>query len=84
MNNMNGFKRHGIHHASPSSINQWEEAADVWVAKYLFVKKFPASAAMWRGIVVEDIVVATISERLRFDDALKAGLAKFDKEVGKL
>jgi len=81
---MNGYQRHGINHASPSSINQWEEAADVWVAKYLFDKRFPGSPAMWRGIVTEDIVVATISERLRFDDALKAGLAKFDREVGKL
>jgi len=81
---MNGFEKHGINHASPSSINQWEDAADIWVAKYLFKKKFPASAAMWRGIVVEDIVVATISERLRFDDALEAGLAKFDREMKKL
>ena len=81
---MNGFEKHGIRHASPSSINQWEEAADVWVAKYLFKNRFPGSAAMWRGIVTEDIVVATISERMSFDAALAAGLKKFDREMKKL
>ena len=76
---MNGFDKHGIKHLSPSSINLWTNAPDVWVAQYLFGKRGPMSAAAMRGICTEDAVVAVLQGKNK-DGALDAALEKFDKE----
>jgi hypothetical protein len=75
---MNGFDKHGIKHLSPSSINLWTNAPDVWVAQYLFGKRGPMSAAAMRGICTEDAVVAVLQGK-NADGALDAALEKFDQ-----
>ena len=75
---MNGFQKHGIKHLSPSSINLWTNAPDVWVAQYLFGKRGPMSAAAMRGICTEDAVVAVLQGK-NADGALDAALEKFDQ-----
>lgn len=75
---MNGFEKHGIKHLSPSSINLWTNAPDVWVAQYLFGKRGPMSAAAMRGICTEDAVVAVLQGK-NADGALDAALEKFDQ-----
>jgi len=76
---MSGFDKHGIKHLSPSSINLWTNAPDVWVAQYLFGKRGPMSAAAMRGICTEDAVVAVLQGK-NADGALDQALEKFDKE----
>jgi len=76
---MSGFDKHGIKHLSPSSINLWTNAPDVWVAQYLFGKRGPISAAAMRGICTEDAVVAVLQGK-NADGALDQALEKFDKE----
>ena len=74
----NGFTKHNIDHLSPSSINLYANAPDVWVASYIFGRKTPMGPAAWRGICVEDAVVQILmgeSEAASIDQAL----AKFDK-----
>ena len=75
---MNGFDKHGIKHLSPSSINLWTNAPDVWVAQYLFGKRGPMSAAAMRGICTEDAVVAVLQGK-NADGALDQALEKFDQ-----
>ena len=75
---MNGFQKHGIKHLSPSSINLWTNAPDVWVAQYLFGKRGPMSSAAMRGICTEDAVVAVLQGK-NADGALDAALEKFDQ-----
>ena len=75
---MNGFDKHGIKHLSPSSINLWTNAPDVWVAQYLFGMRGPMSAAAMRGICTEDAVVAVLQGK-NADGALDAALEKFDQ-----
>ena len=77
---MNGFEKHGIKHLSNSSINLWESNPAQWVMSYLLKEKRPSSAAMWRGIAVEDGVVACLDGGT-LTDAVAAALARFDKEI---
>jgi hypothetical protein len=75
---MSGFEKHGIDHLSPSSINLWANAPDVWLMSYLYGIRTPMGPAPWRGIVVEEAVVETLmggSEK----DAIQKALDKFDK-----
>ena len=73
-----GFQRHNIDHLSASSINLWTNAPDVWVMQYLHGLRTPMGPAPWRGICVEDAVVATLQGGSE-QDATKAALAKFDQ-----
>lgn len=57
---MNGFARHGLDHTSPSQINLWANAPDVWIAEKLFGRKGPRSAAAARGVAVEEGVAAIL------------------------
>lgn len=75
---MNGFEKHNIDHLSPSSLNLWANAPDVWVMQYLHGLRTPMGAAAWRGICVEDAVVATLQGGSE-QGAIKAALEKFDK-----
>lgn len=77
---MNGFERHGIDHLSASSINLWTNAPDVWVMQYLHGKRTPAGPAMWRGIAVEDGVVATLAGD-SIEDATLMAQDLFDKKI---
>ena len=75
---MNGFEKHNIDHLSASSINLWSNAPDVWVMQYLHGLRTPMGAAAWRGICVEDAVVAILlgeNETPAIDKAHE----KFDK-----
>ena len=77
---MNGFEKHGIKHLSNSSISLWESNPAQWVMSYLLKEKRPSSAAMWRGIAVEDGVVVCLDGGT-LTDAVAAALARFDKEI---
>lgn len=73
-----GFTKHNIDHLSASSLNLWANAPDVWVMQYLHNIRTPMGSAAWRGICVEDAVVATLmgeAETAAIDKALE----KFDK-----
>lgn len=74
---MNGFERHNIDHLSASSINLWANAPDVWVMQYLHGLRTPMGAAPWRGICIEDAVVAALTGS-DAETAIKDALAKFD------
>ena len=74
---MNGFERHNIDHLSASSINLWANAPDVWVMQYLHGLRTPMGAAPWRGICIEDAVVAALTGS-DVETAIKDALAKFD------
>ena len=76
----NGFEKHGIKHLSNSSISLWESNPAQWVMSYLLKEKRPSSAAMWRGIAVEDGVVVCLDGGT-LTDAVAAALARFDKEI---
>ena len=71
MMDQNGYQMHGIEHNSVSALNKFEENVSAWVASYLFKKRFPASGAMWRGIVAEDITMSVLTEKMTFEAALK-------------
>jgi len=77
---MNGFEKHGIKHLSNSSINLWESNPAQWVMSYLLKEKRQTGPAMWRGIAVEDGVVACLDGGT-LTDAVAAALARFDKEI---
>lgn len=77
---MNGFQRHGIDHLSASSINLFTNAPDVWVMQYLFGKRTPAGPAMWRGIAVEDGVVAALAGDA-LEDATLMAEDLFDRKI---
>ena len=74
---MNGFEKHGIDHLSASSINLWSNCPDLWVVSYLFGRRTPMGPAPWRGICVEDAVVATLMGGSE-EDAINKALEKFD------
>lgn len=80
MTDQNGFEMHKITHSSASSINAWSANPGVFIMDKLLKKRRPASAAMWRGITVEDAVAAVLMGSA-VDDAVAAALAKFDKEI---
>tara|TARA_R110000796_G_scaffold35648_1_gene91464 strand:- start:863 stop:1624 length:762 start_codon:yes stop_codon:yes gene_type:complete len=82
MMDQNGYQMHGIEHNSVSALNKFEENVSAWVASYLFKKRFPASGAMWRGIVAEDITMSVLTEKMTFEAALKNGIEKFDRMTG--
>src|SRR5688572_30482018 len=52
--NMSAFRRFGIEHLSPSSLNLWVAAPGLWTLRYLAGVKDEGSPAMWRGSAVED------------------------------
>lgn len=78
---MNGFQKHGIKHTSPSSINTFAAAPDVWVAEKLFGLRGAMSASALRGIVIEEAVVNVIARGWMQEDAEKAAIARFNKET---
>lgn len=78
----NGFELHGITHLSNSSISLWESNPAQWVMNYLLKEKRPSSAAMQRGVAVEDAVVAFFDgSSSTLGGAVAAGLARFDKAI---
>jgi hypothetical protein len=76
----NGFELHGITHLSNSSISLWESNPAQWVMNYLLKEKQPSSAAMQRGVAVEDAVVAFF-DGTTLGGAVAVGLARFDKVI---
>jgi hypothetical protein len=76
---MSGFDDHNVTHSSPSQINTWTNAPDVWVTEKLFLKRSGMSPAAWRGIVIED-GVAAVFRGASVEDATKDSLAKFDHQ----
>lgn len=51
--NQNGFESHDIKHMSPSSINEWRDSPDTFLAKKLKGARFPSNFAMEQGKAVE-------------------------------
>jgi len=76
---MNGFQKHGIKHLSASAINLWMDAPDMYCARYLGKHKSGGSAAMTRGIAVEDGVVAALATTATVEDAIQIAHRRFDK-----
>lgn len=52
------YKRLGIEHLSPSSLNLWHSAPGLWGLRYLAKVKSDGNAAMWRGSAVENGLAA--------------------------
>ena len=77
----NGFEMHGIDHLSNSSISLWESNPAQWVMNYLLKETRPASAAMWRGIAVEDAVVDVLNGN-DVEQAIQDAEKAFDEKVG--
>lgn len=75
---MNGFEKHGVTHLSPSQINTYLESPGYWVATKLLGNKTIGSAAMNRGIVVEDAVAAVLMSGKEVADAKRMALESFD------
>lgn len=80
MTEQNGFQMHGVEWTSASSINLFTTNPAMFVASKLLNMKRPPSAAMIRGIVSEDAVAAVLTGS-SFEDAIKAALNKFDREI---
>jgi len=77
----NGFERHGIQHTSPSSLNTFAAAPDVWVCEKLFGKRGRMGAPAFRGILVEKAVVNVIAYGVAADDAIAESVKNFNKET---
>lgn len=73
-----GFDRHGITHLSPSSLNLWINAPALWVAEKIFGRRGAQSAAMARGVAVEDAVVAVVAKGQTAEAAINAATRRFD------
>jgi hypothetical protein len=78
---MNGFQKHGITHTSPSSINLFAEAPDVYVAEKLFGYKGRMSPAAYRGIVIEKAVSNIIAKGESEEKAVSWAILEFNREV---
>lgn len=76
-----GFEMHGLGHSSPSSINLWANAPDVFIANKLMGVNWDANPAMWRGIEAESAVVNVISHDWSFEKATKQALKGFEKKT---
>lgn len=48
------FKRHGIEHLSPSSLNTWRASPGIWALRYLGKIKDDSNPSMLRGTAVEN------------------------------
>lgn len=77
----NGFELHGIGHSSPSSINLWANAPDVYIANKLMGVNWPGSPAMHRGIQVESAAVNILTHGWEYEKALKVALREFEKQT---
>jgi len=75
----NGFEKHGLKHLSASQLNMFEACPSAWVAKYLFGHKFTFTVAPQIGVLVEDVVANTLTEKMGFDDAVKQAEETFNK-----
>ena len=78
---MNGWEQYGIDHSSVSQINTIETNPALWLAEKVFKIKRPASSAMYRGIVTEDAVAATLLGA-EMGASVKAAEEDFDTRVG--
>lgn len=78
---MNGFQKHGLAHSSPSSINLFAAAPDVFVCEKLFGLRGPMSASALRGIVIEEAVVNVIARGFTQEAATTAAIKRFSKET---
>lgn len=78
---MNNFEKHGLTHVSPSQVNRMAMSFSAWFAEKLLGHTFLSSAAMWRGIVVEDASAAYTAHGQDLDAAIAAALEKFDEHV---
>lgn len=76
MNN-HPFKRFGIEHLSPSSLNCWRASPGVWALRYIARIKDDGNAAMWRGSAVENGLAAFL-RRTPPDEALTIAYQAFD------
>jgi hypothetical protein len=100
---VNGFEKHKYAfvsnknkdiHLSPSTLNLWVSAPDIFVIEKLFKKRGPMSPAAWRGCCVEDAVVRvlkgdSVEESVRlahrqFKQRFILGDEKVTKELGNI
>lgn len=78
---MNGFEKHGIKHTSPSSINLFAEAPDVYVAEKLFGMKSRMSVSALRGIAIEKAIVNVIANGMTEEAATQEAVSHYNKET---
>jgi len=81
---MNPFHHHGVNHLSPSAVNMFTGSPSAWIAKALLGHKFSAGAAAWRGIAVEDALVAYAFYNATPEEAIDQAHEKFDKMMNGL
>jgi hypothetical protein len=77
----NGFALHGIGHSSPSSINLWANAPDVYIANKLMGVNWPGSPTMHRGIQVENAAVNVLTHDWAYELALETAMREFGKQT---
>lgn len=77
---MNGFKKHGLTHTSPSSINMWEDCPAAWIAKYLYGKSFSFGVAAQIGVLTEKVVADTLTGAKTHEEALKLAKDEFKRK----
>lgn len=81
---MNPFQHHGVNHLSPSAVNMFTGSPSAWIAKALLGHRFSAGPAAWRGIAVEDALVAYAFYSATPEEAIDQAYEKFDKMKGTL
>lgn len=81
---MNPFSHHGVTHLSPSAVNMFTGSPSAWIAKALLGHRFSAGPAAWRGIAVEDALVAYAFYNATPEEAIDQAYDKFDKMKGDL
>lgn len=72
------FKKYGINHLSPSSLNCWRETPGLWCLRYLAKIRDSGNASMWRGTATEKGVEAMLRGKSP-TYCLEIALADFDK-----
>lgn len=85
---MSGFKRFGIDHLSPSSLNCWQASPGVWALRYLKKVRDESNPAMVRGNAVEFGLGAILrgktleeARKLAIDEFLKLGGGEISDDV---
>lgn len=62
---------------SASKLNLFKNDLPMFICKYGFGKKSTGSAAMYRGIIVEDAVVRVLQNKMSIDESIEKAAARF-------
>jgi len=68
---MSNFAKHNLNHTSASQVNMYSNCAAAWCARYLYGRQFTFGNAPRAGILVEDAVVAVLTDTMSIDEAVE-------------